>query len=279
MKGTFILMAATACAVVTISCKKDTAVALADSASALTAAPPPPSAVVVHYDVDPASKTTIDMPGVKEHIKADTDAAAGKLDVDLMHLSNTRGEVKVDLTTLKTHTFNDDHDQDQTNHARNWLQVGEASSADEKAANRYAVFAIQSIDNLSAPDVTKVAPTKEGNDDVRTITATVHGEFLVHGHKAKKDVPIEAVFHWPTGAKADSSPTRIDIKSTAPLKVTLKEHDVHPRDNFGKLASWTTNLVSKVAETADISLDLHANLSQSAPSLAPPSQSATTNVH
>jgi len=251
------------------ACKKDSTVALAESASALAAVAPPPTAMVVAYAIDPASKTSIDMPGLKEHITADTDAAAGKLDVDLMNLANTRGEVKIDLTTLKTHTFKDDRDDSQTTHARNWLQVGDVASADEKKANQYAVFAIQSVDGISQANVSKVAPTTENGEDIRTVTATVHGEFLVHGHKANKDVPIEARFHYPAGAKADSNPTKIDIKSTGPLKVTLKEHDIHPRDTFGKVASWTSNLVAKVAETAEVSLDLHANLAQGGAAPAP----------
>ncbi len=244
-----------------LGCKKETPVALAESASALVAFAPPTSAKVIGYAIDPASKTTIDMPGLKEHIKADTDAASGTLQVDLTNVANTRGEVKVDLTTLKTHTFGDDRDGSQTTHARNWLEVGDATNADVKKANQNAVFSIKSVDKISAADVSKVAPTKDGNDDVRTVTATVHGEFLVHGHKANKSVPIEARFHYPSGAAADSKPTKIDIKSTEPLHVTLKEHDVHPRDNIGKLTDWTTSLISKVAETADITLDLHATLS------------------
>jgi hypothetical protein len=259
MKGTVCFVLA-ACALA-VGCKKDNAVALAESASALATVAPPATAMVVPYAIDKASKTSIDMPGLKEHIMADTDGAAGKIDVDLMNLKNTRGEVKIDLTTLKTHTFHDDRDESQTHHALNWLQVGDAATPQEKAANQYAVFAIESVDKLSATNVSKVAPTKDGSEDIRTVTATVHGEFLVHGHKAKKDVPIEARFHYPAGAKADSDPTRVDIKSTSPLSVTLKEHDVHPRDNFGKLASWTTKLISKVAETAAVSLDLHADLS------------------
>jgi len=243
-----------------VACKKETPVALAESASALSAALPPPSAKVIAYDIDPASKTAIDMPGLKEHIVADTTAAAGHLDVDPTNLSNSRGEVKVDLTTLSTHTFKDDRDGSQTSHARNWLQVGDASSADEKKANQYAVFALQSLASPSATDLSKVAPTKEEGDDVRIITATVHGDFLVHGHKAAKDVPVEVKFHYPSGAAADSKPTKIDIKSTSPLRITLKEHDVHPRDTVGKLTDWTTNLVAKVAETADVTLDLHAKL-------------------
>ena len=185
------------------ACKKDPPVTLAASASALATVAPPPSAMVVGYDIDPASKTAIDMPGLKEHIVADTDGAAGKLDVDLMNLANTRGEIKVDLTTLKTHTFKDEHDESQTTHARNWLQVGDLATPEEKKANQYAVFAIQTVDKISEPNVSKVAPTKEGGEEIRTVTATVHGDFLIHGHKAPKDVPIEARFHYPAGAKAD----------------------------------------------------------------------------
>ncbi len=244
----------------TVACKKETPVALAESASAVSAAPPPANAKAVTYDIDAASKTSIDMPGVKEHIVADTDAAGGKLEVDLGNLANTRGEVKVDLTSLKMHTFKDDHDAAQTKHALNWLQVGDVATADEKKTNQYAVFAVQSLTNISAADVSKLAPTNESGEEIRTVTATAHGDFLVHGHKAVKDVPIEARFHYPAGAKADSKPTKIDIKSTAPLHVTLKEHDVHPRDPVGKLTDWTTSLISKVAETADVTLDLHANL-------------------
>jgi hypothetical protein len=281
MKGTSLFTLAVVAILVVPACKKDKPVTLAESASALATVAPPASAVVVPYDIDPASKTSIDMPGLKEHIMADTTGAAGKLDVDLKHLSNTRGEVKVDLTTLSTHTFDDaDKNAAQTGHARNWLQVGEASTPEEKTANRYTVFAIRSVDKVSAEDVSKVAPTKVGNEDVRTVTATVHGEFLLHGHKANKDVPVEVRFHYPAGAKADSDPTRIDIKSTSPLTVALKEHDVHPRDNFGKLTAWTTRLVSKVAETAAVSLDLHANLASSsngAKATATPAASASVH--
>jgi hypothetical protein len=242
-------------------CKHDSPT-LAESATAVSAAAPPATAKVIAYEIDAKSKTTIDMTGVKEHIKADTNGAAGKLDVDLTNVVNTRGEVKVDLTTLATHTFNDDHDTSQTNHAHNWLEVGDVASAETKKANQYAVFAIQSITALGAADVSKVKPTQENGEDIRTVTMTAHGDFLLHGHKTKMDVPVEARFHYPAGAPADAKPPRVDIKTTAPMKVTLKDYDVRPRDNFGKIAEWTTNLVAKVAETADVSLDIHADLAK-----------------
>jgi hypothetical protein len=94
------------------ACKDDPKpVALAETASAVAAAAPPATAKVMPYAIDPASKTSIDMPAPNEHIQADTTAAAGKLDVDLMNVENTRGEVKIDLTSLTIHVA--DHTADQ----------------------------------------------------------------------------------------------------------------------------------------------------------------------
>ena len=243
-----------------LACSKDSAKPdLAPSASVVVAAAPPKEAKVMPYVIDKTSKTSIDMPAPNEHIKADTTAADGKLDVDLMNVENTRGEVKIDLTTLTTHTFDDaDKNTSQTTHSHNWLEVGDLVDAPTKDANRYAVFAIQSIDGASAKDVSKIAPTKEGADDVRTVTLTAHGEFLLHQHKVKKDVTLEVKLHVPAGSPETAQPTRLDVRTTSPMKVLLAEHDVKPRDNFGKLAQKSFNLLgTKVAETADITLDLH----------------------
>jgi hypothetical protein len=40
--------------------------------------------------------------------------------------------------------------------------------------------------------------------------------------------------------------------------VVLKEYEVQPRDPGGKALAWTTSLLSKVAETADVTFDLGA---------------------
>ncbi len=123
---------------------------------------------------------------------------------------------------------------------------------------RWATLAVRSIDGLSATDLTKVAPTKDGGDDVRTVTMTIHGDMLVHGHQIQKDAPVEVAFHSPAGSPADAMPVRLTIKSRQPLRIVLKEVDVQPRDTVGALTAWTTRLVSKVAEFADITVDLSA---------------------
>jgi hypothetical protein len=247
------------------ACKdKETAVQLAPSASSLAASTPAPTTnKVLKLAIDPKSGSSIDMPAPKEHIKAFTDAAAGSLDVDLMNLANSRGEVKIDLSTLTMKHFADPaDDKSQTTHARCWLEVADCEDGKlddaAKTANKYAVYAIRSVDNLSATDLTKVATTKDGADDVRTVTMTTHGEILIHGHKVDRDAEVETAFHYPAGAPADK-PSFATIKSKKPFRITLAEHDVKPRDNVGKIAKASFHLLgTKVADTADISLDIRA---------------------
>lgn len=257
-------LAAAALGTATAGCDDKKAISTAPAASSLAPSTPAPTAgKVVKLVVDAKGTTSIDMPAPKEHIKAGTDAAGGTLDVDVMNLANTRGEIKVDLSTLKTKTFDDaKKDETQTVHARTWLEVADGEDGklpdDVKAQNRWAVYAIRSIDKLSAPDLTKVAVTKGEGDEIRAITATTHGDFLVHGHKANLDADVQVAFHYATGAAADK-PTFAVIKTTKPFRTTLADHDIKPRDGLGKLAKSAFSLIgTKVAETADISLDLKA---------------------
>jgi hypothetical protein len=246
--------------------KKDDGPGLAPSASALavsSAAPASPTAAVWHFAIDPKSTTHVEMPGLKENIKGDTTAAAGTLDVVPGDLAKSRGLVRVDLTTFSTHTFGDsDKDATQTKHARTWLEAVVDGKTEESM--RWADFAVRSIDGLTATDLAKVAPAREGGEpyDVRRVTMTVHGDLLVHGHKVEKVDVVEATFRYAPGAAPDAKPARIEMKSKEPMKVVLKEHDVRPRDTQGKIAEWTTNLIAKVAETAAVTLDLSATPSQ-----------------
>jgi hypothetical protein len=264
MKRAIVATLAVAVGVGLCACDDKKATAVAPAASSLAPSTPAPTTnKTLKFTIDPKSTTAIDMPAPKEHIKAGTDAASGTIEVDLMNLANTRGEIKADLLTLSTKTFDDAaKDKSQTTHARTWLEVadGEEGKLDDsvKNANRWAVYAIRSIDNLSATDLTKVAPTKDGGGEVRTVTATTHGEFLLHGHKVDRDADVEVAFHYAPGAPADK-PTSLTVKSKKPFRATLADYDVKPRDGFGKLAKGAFNLIgTKVAEVADVSLDLRA---------------------
>ncbi|HEY8077466.1 MAG TPA: hypothetical protein VIF62_25245 [Labilithrix sp.] len=255
-------MAAT---ILLIGCKdKDPGPTLAPSASSLSASTPAPTTnTILKLVIDPKSKATIDMPAPKEHIKAYTDAAAGSFDVDVMNLANSRGEVKMDLSTITMNHFESAKDNEsQTTHARCWLEVADCEDQklpdDVKAANKYAVYAIRSVDNLSATDLGKVATTKDADDDVRDVKMTGHGEVLIHGHKVDRDADLDVAFHYAPGAAADK-PKLVVVKSVKPFRITLAEHDVKPRDNVGKIAKASFHLLgTKVADTADISLEIRA---------------------
>ncbi len=264
MKRAIVTAMAVALGVGAVACDDKKGQNLAPAASSLAASTPAPTTnKTVKFVIDPKSSTSIDMPAPKEHIKAGTDGATGSLEVDIMNLANTRGEVKADLLSLHTKTFDDAaKDKTQTGHARTWLEVADGEEGkvadDVKSANRYAVYAIRSVDNLSATDLTKVPATKDGADEVRTVTATTHGEFLIHGHKVDRDAEVEVAFHYAPGSPPDK-PKSLAIKSKKPLRATLADHDVKPRDGFGKIAKGAFNLLgTKVAETADITLDLRA---------------------
>ena len=257
------IVAAMTVAVALVACD-DKKVTTAPVASSLAPSIPAPTTnKTLKFAIDPRSATTIDMPAPKEHIKAVTEGAMGTIEVDLMNLANTRGEIKADMLSLTTKTFDDAaKDKSQTTHARTWLEVadGEEGKLDDsvKNANRWAVYAIRSIENLSATDLIKIAPTKAGTEEVRTVTATTRGELLLHGHKVDRDADVEDAFHYPVGGAADK-PSSLTIKSKKPFRTTLSDYDVKPRDGFGKIAKGAFNLIgTKVAEVADVSLDLRA---------------------
>ena len=88
---------------------------------------------------------------------------------------------------------------------------------------------------------------------------TTKGELLVHGRKVEnREADVEVAFHYDSGAAPDK-PKGMTVKSKKPLRVTLGEHDVKPRDGFGKIAKTSFWLLgTKVADYADISLDLRA---------------------
>jgi hypothetical protein len=249
------------------ACEDRKSPTIAPAASSLAPSTVAPASKVLKFVIEPKGTSSIDMPAPKEHIKAKADAAAGSLDVDVTNLAASRGEVKIDLSTLTMQTFEDaEKNQSQTRHARTWLEVGDGDDAklpeDVKKANRYAIYAIRSIEKLSAADLTKVASVSLASgapgEELRIVTMTTRGEFLLHGHKVDKDVEIQAMFHYANGAPADK-PMSVTISTTKPLHVVLGEHDVKPRDSFGKIAKSAFNVLgTKVADTANISLELHA---------------------
>lgn len=251
-----------------LGCNKDKAAEqkLAPTASALEAAmPKAPSALA--FAVDPGSSSfTFLMDSPLEKIDGDAPKSLqGDLYIDPTDLTKSTALVKADLNLLTLYQQKRGDDKGayserkksdlQNEHARGWLQLdakdGEVTPA-QAEMNRWAEIKILKLDNLSATDVTKMTGAE------RKVTATVSGDFRLHGRKATKTAKVELDFKY-TGDKLDA----VEVKTVEPFVIPLEEFEVHPRDAAGKLVkslseALSSNLKGKVAKDAPVAISFVA---------------------
>jgi hypothetical protein len=183
-----------------------------------------------------------------EKIKGQSSKLRGYIDVDSHDLRATRGMIEVDLDDLTTSTFDDaDKNKTQTGHAHNWLEIGSDVAAARREENRWARFTIKSIQELPAGAVAAA----EGE---RVAAVEASGDFWMHGVTAAKTVRVELAFSGPADA-----PSAVRFKTSAPLRVSLREHDVKPRDLAGKfLAGALEKVGQKIDDTVQVTIDARA---------------------
>jgi polyisoprenoid-binding protein YceI len=180
-----------------------------------------------------------------EKIKGRSGKVKGSLDIDPQNLKGSKGQIEVDLDDLETETFDDaEKNKSQTEHTRNWLEIGKDVEAKRREENRWARFTIKSIDETSSPKASGGTPV--------TVKAT--GEMWLHGVAAPKTVVATVTFSGPPDA-----PTLARVVTAQPVRISLKEHDVKPRDLAGKfLAGALEKIGQKIDDSVEISLDLTA---------------------
>jgi hypothetical protein len=239
---------------------------LAPTAAALDAAMPrAPGAVPFAVDTSSSSFTFL-MDSPLEKIDGDApQSLQGELFVDPTDLTKSTALVKADLNKLTLYQqkradeageYGQRKKSDlQNTHAQDWLQLhakdGEVT-AEQAEMNRWAELKISKLENLSATDVTKLTGAE------RKVTATVSGDFRLHGRKATKSAKVELNFKY-AGDKLEA----IEVKTLEPFKITLEEFEVHPRDAAGKLVkklseAISSNLKGKVAADAPVSVSFVA---------------------
>jgi polyisoprenoid-binding protein YceI len=190
-----------------------------------------------------------------EKIKGHSGKVRGAVDLDLNDLKASKGTIEVDLDDLRTLTFDDPgKNKSQTEHAHNWLEIGTDVDSKRREENRWARFTIKTIEQVSAAKVADV-PVKEGQ---RLVTLTATGDLWIHGVSSPKKVTIAATF---TGN--DGEPSGVHIVSSEPVRASLHEHDVKPRDLAGKfLAGALEQVGQKIDDVAQISFDLRGEKPQ-----------------
>jgi polyisoprenoid-binding protein YceI len=216
------------------------------SASAATSAAPSASSSAAGSDVPvPAGATRFALETGKgsflidaplEKIKGASDEVTGYLDANTKEIGKSTGVIKVRLSTLKTSTFGDpDKDVAQTEHARNWMEVGNDSSAETRMKYEWATFNVTSIDTPTA----SLAAAADANG-AKTISAKVSGDVMIHGVTSKVTVPVTLTFKGTADA-----PTELDIKTDEPMAISMKEHDVKPRDKVGGFLNGALDRIGK----------------------------------
>ncbi len=229
--------------------------AAAPSASAATSAAAsagspgeaPPAAGATRFVVEMGKGTfLIDAP--LEKIKGMSDETRGHIDVNPKELGKSTGEVGVRVFTLKTSTFGDvDKDTAQTEHARNWMEVGNDATAASRMKYEWATWTITSIDATPA----LLADAKE-DKGARAIKAKATGDFTLHGVTSKKVVAVTVTFKGPPDA-----PTEVTIKTDETMPVSMKEHDIKPRDKVGGFLNGALDRIGKkIDDKVQVSVDV-----------------------
>jgi hypothetical protein len=183
-----------------------------------------------------------------EKFKGETAKLSGVIDVQPDALTQSKGEIDGDLDAFVTHTFNDkDKDETQTEHAKNWFELGDKVDAKMRDDYRMARFIIESIEKSSVKSLAD-APEENG---VRTVKLEAKGTLRVHGRSAPKTVAVTVKFSGPPMA-----PTSLRFSTDAPLVASLSEHDVKPRDLAGKFLNGALEQVGKkLDDKAQVSVE------------------------
>ena len=261
---------------VVIGCGDEAPKKLAPSAEGSSlAASKPKSQSAKKFAVDPSqSKVEFAMDAPREKIRGRVPSGVtGEIFVDPADLSQTTGNVAVDISLLElfqrkadeSDQFGEESKNElQNKHARSWLEIDDTTPADVRTKNSRVEFAIRSIVSVSAKDVTKMTGD-------RKVTAVASGDFLLHGRQLSKQVELEITFKF-DGDK----PVSMTIKSVKPMPIGLAEFDVRPREAFGKLAEKTLELLApKVAKEAPIMLEIVAVMGDAPPPAASAAPSAS----
>jgi len=199
----------------------------------------------------PGSRALFVINAPLEKIKGRTGGVEGTIDLDSMFLNQSKGSFTVDLDTFATNTFGDESkDTSQTEHMKNWLEIGPDVDDKVRERNRYATFTITSISDVSVNNVDNIPST----NDERVVTMKVNGDLLLHGVKSPKTIDL-----WLAFVGKPEEMAFLLIRTVRPFTFSLKEHDIKPRDVTGKfLAGALEKVGQKIDDTVQVSLDLKA---------------------
>lgn len=209
----------------------------------------PSNTITMPVEATGSAKFLIDAP--LEKIRGEATLFRGVLHGNPRNLAATSGQLEVDLKSLALSTFEDeDKNATQTEHAQNWLGLGSDVPESQRMENQWVRFSLQSL-SVAPNDLNEVAETLGR----RTVQVTAEGALWLHGVSVQKKVKLELSFTGPA-----DSPTAVELSTVQPLTLSLKEHDVKPRDITGKFLQGALEKVGdKIVDEVQLSVSSRAS--------------------
>jgi hypothetical protein len=234
----------------------------------------------VRYALSPASRTVVELRTREAAISGVFRLARGEVTVAPNELAAARGEVSVDLGSLILHGEDSLEEQRYTAQAQDWLDIGASRPEAERSRLRWARFTLTDLTELTAeaartgrvsktlpkldPDAPALLAAEDasagtgtaGNSEFRSVDCMARGQLILHGFKAEHSAPVRVSFEYAAGVSPNATPARVTIRSRRPLVVTLKAHDIKPRDSAGVFIAHDLGLLgTKVATEARVWID------------------------
>jgi hypothetical protein len=206
--------------------------------------------------VSQGSRAEFKMDAPLEKISGEAvDAISGDISVDLQDLRKSTGLVRIDLDRLVLYQEKRAKETEdfgrramvevQNQHAKAWLEIGPDAPPAVRENNRVVEFRLERIQKASTSEVARLTGAE------REVDAELVGRLRVHGRAVDKTAKVQLLFRF-----TDATLESVRVRTLEPVPVDLAEHDIRPRDAFGKLAKMTLEAAGqKVARSAPVTFE------------------------
>ncbi len=199
-----------------------------------------------HYALTDQSRIHFEIASKRGALHGSLTRVSGELDVVLAELSQSRGRVLADLSSLSFEGAGAS-DEAPLARARAALEVPDAGSAPS------ASFELTELADVSPAQLEPAPPSDAGATFTRRARVTAVGNLLLHGFRVVRRDALEAEF----GFVADRQiPGELMIRSRAPFVVSLETHAIRALrpENEHKPPRGVASLVDEVR----VSVELYA---------------------
>jgi hypothetical protein len=193
------------------------------------------------YAFEPRGEARFELPARQATPRGRARVVRGSVEVDLGDLPATRGTLEVDLGSILMDGEGDAGDSSHayTNRALDWLDIGASRPEALRERMRWARFTLLRVEDASS----------RAAEDGKEVSLTVVGELELHGYRVERTAELRVTFER----------DRMLIRTAKPVPVSLRVHDVQPRDPQGAHVSSELGLLgSQVGTEAHVELDLAA---------------------